>query len=69
MKNEVREHKLSQSTQCSAISYLHTLGKLNELKKTVKEEEPWGPFAEQMLESLSLELNCPKEWKDLSSSS
>jgi hypothetical protein len=38
---------------------------LRELKQAVKEDGAQGPFVLQMLESLSLQLNTPKDYKDI----
>jgi hypothetical protein len=43
----------------------HPLKTSRELKQVVKEDGTQGPFVLQMLESLSLQLNTPKDYKDI----
>jgi hypothetical protein len=43
----------------------HPLKTLRELKQAVKEDGAQGLFVLQMLESLSLQLNRPKDYKDI----
>jgi hypothetical protein len=43
----------------------HPLKTLRELKQAVKEDRAQGLFVLQMLESLSLQLNTPKDYKDI----
>jgi hypothetical protein len=43
----------------------HPLKTLRELKQAVKEDGAQGLFVLQMLESLSLQLNTPEDYKDI----